>query len=100
METTRFVVRFKSRRDATLFHNEIQKQLKRERSYDGFTECEYVHHWKEEGGLLLTVSFKDPKTLQEVEGFSFGYETEWKLLPPCYMFNDLLKLEWEKENIN
>ena len=79
MKDTRFVVKFNSRRDATLFYNDAQKQLKKEHSHEGFTEYESVSHWKNEGGLLVTVFFKDPLTVKEAEKFS-SFHSEWKLL--------------------
>lgn len=89
----RFVGRFKSRQEATLFYNEIQKQLKKERSCNGFAEYEHIGYWRENGGLLVTVCFKDPKTLEEVMQMT-PLEIEWKLLPDCYTLDDLLKLGW------
>jgi len=88
---TLFAVRFKSRREATLFYNDVQKQLKKERSHSGCTDYEHVSHWKERGGFLVTVGFKDPKTLEEAAEFTSC--AEWKVLPSCSL-SDLHKLEW------
>jgi len=89
-----FIVKFHSRCDATLFHNEVQKLLRKERSYNGFTECESSSHWKENGGCLVVASFKDPLTIDEAKNFHFGFDTEWKYLPSSYILDDLLNLEW------
>ena len=72
VKVTWFVVKFKSRRDATLFHNTAQQQMKEERSHNGFTEYEHAHHWKSGGGLMLTVNFKDPVDMEGVKELSFG----------------------------
>ena len=75
-----FIVKFHSRRDATLFHNEVQKLLRKERSHNGFTEYESSSHWKESGGCLVVASFKDPLTIDEAKNFHFGFDAEWKYL--------------------
>lgn len=91
---TRFVVKFNSRRDATLFYNAVQRQLRDERSYNGFTEYESVSYWKGGGGLIAAVWFKDPVTIEEAKECSFGFDSAWKPLPSSYTFDDLLKLGW------
>lgn len=91
---TRFVVKFNSRCDAMLFYNAVQKQLKKEQSYNGFTEYDHVNHWVGNGGLIVTVYFKDPMTMEEAKELSFGCDAEWELLPSSYTFEDLLNLEW------
>lgn len=94
VKDTRFVVKFESRRDATLFYNAVQKQLKKERAFNGYTEYDHVSYWKSGGGLMVVVHFKDPMSLEEVKGFSGERRAEWKLLPFSYALDDLLKLEW------
>lgn len=60
MKNACFAVKFNSGCDATLFHNAAKKQLAKEDSHEGFTECDSVSHWKNEGVLPVTVFFKDP----------------------------------------
>ena len=42
MKNARFVVKFNSRRDAALFYNAAKKELAKEDSHEGFTECDSV----------------------------------------------------------
>lgn len=91
--STRYVAKFNSRHDATLFYNNIKKQLKKELTFNGYTECDHVSYWKTNGGCIMVIHFKDPMSLEEVEGIS-GRGVEWKLLPLSHGVDDLLKLEW------
>ena len=91
---TSFVVKFNSQRDAALFCNAVQKQLRKERSFNGFTECESVSCWKGKGGLIVAVWFEDPVTMEEAKELSFGSDAEWKLLPSSHTLDDLPKLDW------
>lgn len=90
---THFVIEFNSRCDATLFCKAVQKQLKKECLVNGFTEFESVGHRKGNGGLIATVRFKDPMTVEEAKTFS-EFDSEWKLCPSSRVFDDSLKLEW------
>ncbi len=90
---TRFVVKFNSRRDATLFHNSVQKEIKKETAYETFTEYDSVVHWSNEGGLFLTIFFKDPLTIDQAKKFT-SFESQWRFLPSTYCFSDLLNMNW------
>lgn len=72
---TQFVVKFNSRCDARLFCNLAKKELKKERSHEGFTEHDHTHCWISGSGTMVTVFLffsKTPLTLDEVKGFSLA----------------------------
>lgn len=94
---TQFVVKFNSRCDARLFCNLAKKELKKERSHEGFTEHDHTHCWISGSGTMVTVFLffsKTPLDFGRGEGVFLGCDAGWKLLPSSCTVDDSLKLDW------
>ena len=82
------MVKFNSRRDAALFYNAVQKQLRKEHSINGFTEYESVSYWKGKSVLIVAICFKDPVTMEEAKGLLYiwtnSFESSRLLFPSLF----------------